>query len=50
MKREILFNFRDTSGQEWYQKLIPPNYIGNIHVVLLVFSDFDSIENLKRKW
>ena len=24
-KIEILFNFRDISGQEWYKKLIPPN-------------------------
>ena len=47
---QILLNFQDTSGQERYQKLIPLSYIRNSHVVFLVFSDFDSLENLKRRW
>ena len=49
-KIQILLNFQDTSGQERYQKLIPLNYIRNSHVVLLVFSDFNSLDNLKRRW
>ena len=46
----ISLNFIDTSGQEQYQKTLPLNYIRNSHVVILVFSDFDNLNSLKRRW
>ena len=46
----ISLNFIDTTGQEQYQKTLPLNYIRNSHVVILVFSDFDTLNSLKRRW
>ena len=46
----ISLNFRDTTGLEQYQGIIPKQYILNSHVVLLVFDSFDSLDNLKRRW
>ena len=46
----ISLNFIDTTGQEQYQKTLPLNYIRNSHVVILVFSDFDNLNSLKRRW
>ena len=42
--------FHDTIGQETYQNLIPISYIRDSHVVLLVFSDLDTLAELKNRW
>ena len=41
--------FRDTAGQEIY-KTMPLNYIRDCHVVLLVFSNIDSLNEIKSRW
>ena len=46
----IFLNFKDTAGQELFQNSIPVQYIRNSHIVLLVFSDIDSLNNLKDRW
>ena len=46
----ISLNFKDTAGQELFQNSIPVQYIRNSHIVLLVFSDIDSLNNLKDRW
>jgi len=46
----ILLNFLDTSGQETYQHILPKQYIRDCHIVLLVFSDLDSLNNLIKRW
>ena len=51
-KKNIKFslNFHDTNGQESLQGLIPIQYIRNSHVVLLVFSDIDTLNDIKDRW
>ena len=51
-KKDIMIslNFKDTAGQELFQNSIPVQYIRNSHIVLLVFSDIDSLNNLKDRW
>ena len=51
-KRNMTFSliFHDTVGQEIYQTLLPVSYIHDSHVVLLVFSDLDTLDILKKRW
>ena len=51
-KKKITFSliFYDTIGQERYQNLLPETYIRDSHVVLLVFSDLDTLDVLKKRW
>ena len=51
-KKNLKFslNFYDTNGQESFQSLIPIQYIRNSHVVLLVFSNIDTLNELKDRW
>ena len=42
--------FHDTVGQETYQTLIPISYIRDSHVVLLVFSNLDTLAELRNRW
>ena len=46
----ICLNFHDTMGQEDYHGLIPPQYIRNSPIVLLVFSSIDNLNDLIRRW
>ena len=46
----IKLTFYDTIGQEKYQKCLPLQYIRDSHIVLLVFSNADTLNNLKRRW
>ena len=43
----ILFNFQKTKGQERDLNIIPLNNIPNSHVVFLVFSELDTLAELK---
>ena len=51
-KKNIKFSlyFYDTNGQESLQGVIPIQYIRNSHVVLLVFSDIDTLNDIKDRW
>ena len=46
----ICLNFRDTMGQEIYQNIMPLQYIRDCHVVLLVFCNIDTLDDIKRRW
>ena len=46
----ILLNFLDTSGQETFQNILPKQYIRDSHIVLLVFCDLESLNNLIKRW
>jgi len=46
----ICLNFRDTIGQEVYQNFIPKQYIRDSHVVLLVFDNVDTLNDLNKRW
>ncbi len=46
----IHLNFHDTMGQEDFHGLIPPQYIRNSPIVLLVFSSVESLNDLIRRW
>ena len=43
-------NFYDTNGMESMQSLIPVQYIRDSHVVLLVFSNIETLNDLKDRW
>ena len=45
----ILLNFKDTAGQEIFSSM-PLQYIRNSHIVLLVFSDIETLNSLKERW
>ena len=47
---KIKFLFYDTAGQETYIPLLPKNYIRDSHIVLLVYSDIETFETLKKRW
>ena len=51
-KKNLKFSlyFHDTNGQESLQSLIPIQYIRNSHVVLLVFSNIETLNDLKDRW
>ena len=46
----ILLNFKDTAGQEIYISSMPLQYIRNSHIVLLVFSNIETLNSLKDRW
>ena len=49
----IKFTFYDIKNQEAYQNSLNPlplDYIKDSHIVILVFSNIDSLNNLKKKW
>ena len=46
----ISLNFRDTMGHERYQHILPLQYIRDSHIVLLVFSDLDTLDTIKNRW
>ena len=45
----ISLNFKDTTGQETYQG-ITKQYVYDSHIVLLVFSDFDTLDTIINRW
>ena len=45
----ISLHLRDTAGQEIYQTL-PISYIRDSHIVLLVFSDIETLDKIKNRW
>ena len=46
----ITLNFRDTNGLESMQGFIPIQYIRDSHVVLLVFSDLNTLDDIMNRW
>jgi len=46
----IYLDFYDTPGQEALENIIPIDYIYNSHIVLLVFSDIETLNILKKRW
>lgn len=46
----ILLNFLDTSGQETFQNILPKQYIRDSHIVLLVFSNIETLNVIKERW
>ena len=46
----ISLNFKDTAGQEIFLGSMPLQYIRNSHIVLLVFSNIETLNNLKDRW
>ena len=50
-KKHIIMslNFKDTTGQEEYHG-ITNQYIRDSHIVLLVFSDLDTLDTIKNRW
>ena len=51
-KKELimLLNFYDTTGFEQFQGIIPKQYIRDSHIVLLVFSDIETLNDIKKRW
>ena len=45
----ISLHLRDTAGQEIYQTL-PISYIRDSHIVLLVFSNIETLDKIKNRW
>ena len=43
-------NFYDTTGFEQFQGIIPKQYIRDSHIVLLVFSDIETLNDIKKRW
>ena len=46
----ISLNFRDTSGYEMYQYILPKQYIHDSHIVLLVFDSIETLNDLIKRW
>ena len=46
----ISLNFRDTMGHEDYQNIMPLQYIRDSHIVLLVFCNIDTLNEVKNRW
>ena len=46
----IDLRFRDTAGQERFQKSLSPNYIRNSNIVLLVFCDVETLNTVRERW
>ena len=51
-KRDITMSlhFNDTTGLELYQGIIPVQYIRNSHIVLFVFSNIETLNDIIKKW
>ena len=43
-------NFHDTAGLEEFQGIIPMQIIRNAHIVLLVFCDINSLNDITKRW
>ena len=43
-------NFHDTTGLEEFQGIIPMQIIRNAHIVLLVFCDINSLNDITKRW
>ena len=46
----ISLNIKDIKNQDNYKGNIPLQYIRDIHIVLLVFSNIESLNNIKERW
>ena len=46
----ISLNFRDTMGHEKYQSILPLQYIHDSHIVLLVFCNIETLNEVKNRW
>ena len=46
----MLLNFYDTTGFEQFQGIIPKQYIRDSHIVLLVFSDIETLNDIQKRW
>ena len=46
----ITLHFRDTNGLESMQSLIPIQYLRDSHIVLLIFSDLDTLDDIINRW
>ena len=49
-KLKLLLYFIDTVGQEQFIDSLPPSYIRNSHIVLLVFSNEKNFKELEKRW
>ena len=51
-KKNIMMElvFCETPGQEIFEPCVPVNYIRDSHIVLLVFSDINTLNELKHRW
>ena len=51
-KKNIMMDllFYETPGQEKLESCVPVNYIRDSHIVLLVFSDIETLNELKHRW
>ena len=51
-KKNIMMDllFYETPGQEKLESCVPVNYIRDSHIVLLVFSDINALNELKHRW
>ena len=47
---EFTLIFHDTMGQEQYQSLIPVQYIRDSAIVLLIFCNINTLDDIKRRW
>ena len=42
--------FHDTPGVEQFQNIIPKHYLSESQIILLVFSDINTLNELKHRW
>ena len=51
-KKNIIMtlHFNDTTGLEQFQGIIPIQYIRDSHIVLLVFSDIETLNDIRKRW
>ena len=49
-KIKIIITFYDTPGQESLQDIIPKQKIRDSHIVLLVFCDINTLNEVKKRW
>ena len=51
-KRNLIMNlnYHDTAGQEYIITALPKRYIRNSHIVLLVFSNIETLNVIKDRW
>ena len=46
----MLLQFNDTTGLEQFQNIIPIQYIRDSHIVLLVFSNIETLNDIRKRW
>ena len=51
-KKDITMSlhFNDTTGLEQFQNIIPIQYIRDSHIVLLVFSNIETLNDIRKRW